>query len=59
MLDLMRRETIPGGELYPSQIISAISAAAGVQRFRLLQPLISIVANTGEIQVLGAIEYQP
>lgn len=47
----------PGGELFPNEIVAAINTAPGVQRFRLLSPLVSVQPLTGEIPVHGTITY--
>jgi uncharacterized phage protein gp47/JayE len=57
LLDFFVRTAEPGLEVYPSQIVGAINTAPGVKRFRLLDPLISIVPQVGEIAILGTLTF--
>jgi uncharacterized phage protein gp47/JayE len=57
LLDFFSHTTAPGEEIYPSQIIGAVNTAPGVTKFRLLNPLTSVVPDVGEIGVLGVITF--
>jgi uncharacterized phage protein gp47/JayE len=57
LLDFFVHTAEPGVEVFPSQIIGAINTAPGVTKFRLLDPLISIVPIVGEIGILGTITF--
>ncbi|EFH09380.1 baseplate J/gp47 family protein [Pseudoroseomonas cervicalis] len=55
LIGMLRRKGVPGGTIYTSDITSAISAAAGVERFTLVEPVTSIVMPAGHLPVLGTI----
>jgi uncharacterized phage protein gp47/JayE len=57
LLDFFVRTGAPGVEVYPSQIVGAINAAPGVQRFRLVDPITSIGPAVGEIAILGTLSF--
>lgn len=56
--DFFRREAVPGGTIYRSRIIEAISAAAGEFAHVLLEPAGNVVSEFGEIAVLGDLTFE-
>jgi len=54
---LLRREAVPGGTLFVSKIREAISIAAGENNNILNSPTADVVADTGELLVLGTITW--
>lgn len=58
LLDLHRREAVPGGTLLVSHIREAISSAAGETDHVLVSPVADVGVNVGELSVLGEITWQ-
>lgn len=56
--DFFRRESEPGGTVYISRLIEAISAASGEYAHRLVSPTVDIVAGTNQVSLLGDITWQ-
>lgn len=57
LVDLIRRESQPGGTLYLSHIREAISAAFGEIDHSLTTPSANVVSATGHIPVMGTITW--
>jgi uncharacterized phage protein gp47/JayE len=57
LLDMLVREAMPGGEIYPSQVIGAINAAPLVEKFRLVAPAASVLPDANHIVTLGTVTY--
>lgn len=57
LVDLIRREAVPGGTLLISRIRAAISAAAGEQNYTMSTPIADVVNTTGNITTLGTITW--
>jgi len=55
--DLLRRDAVPGGTIYLSRLIEAISVAAGESSHTLTAPAANVAHGTGEIAVPGAFTY--
>lgn len=55
--DFLRREGEPGATIYLSRINEAISVAQGEENHVLTSPVADIVLSTGEIPVIGAINF--
>lgn len=58
LLDLFNREAYPGCLIYMSKIWEAISIAAGVEHFTLIQPTSNIQMQAGVIPILNEIIYR-
>lgn len=56
--DLFRREALPGGTIPISHIREAVSIAEGETDHQVVTPSADVVANAGEISVLGVITFQ-
>lgn len=56
--DFFKREAVPGGVLYRSRLIEAISAAAGEFAHVLIAPAGNVEASFGEIAVLGDLTFE-
>lgn len=54
---MLRRQGAPGGTIFQSDNIGAISGAAGVTRFTLVAPAGRVTAPTGALPVLGSITW--
>jgi uncharacterized phage protein gp47/JayE len=57
LIDLIRRDTSPGGTLRLSRINEAISLAEGETDHVLTSPAADVARSTGEISVMGAITW--
>ena len=57
LVDLLRRESEPGGTLLLSHIKEAISRVAGETDHVLSAPVADVVLGTGEFAVMGAITW--
>lgn len=55
--DLLRRDAVPGGTIYLSRLIEAISVAAGESSHTLTAPAANVEHATGEIAVPGVFDY--
>lgn len=55
--DMLRRDAEPGGTIYRSRIIEAISTAAGEAHHALTLPAGDVAHATGHIAILGGITY--
>jgi len=55
--DMLRRDAEPGGTIYRSRIIEAISTAAGEAHHTLTLPAGDVAHATGHIAILGVITY--
>lgn len=56
---MFRRQGEPGGRIFQSDNISAISSADGVSRFSVLEPAGTVTAPPGALPVLGTIAWGP
>lgn len=56
--DFFRRESEPGGTVYLSRLIEAISAASGEYAHKLVAPTADITAAYNQISLLGSITWQ-
>ncbi len=59
LLDLLRREAQPGGTILVSHLREAVSIAAGENDHSLVSPAADVANATGEIAVLGTINWWP
>lgn len=57
LVAMLRRESQPGGTIYISKIREAISIAPGENNHVLNSPTVDIVADTGELPILGTITW--
>jgi uncharacterized phage protein gp47/JayE len=57
LADLFRREAVPGGTLPNSRLDEAISLGAGEYDHETLAPGGAVVTETGEMAILGAVEF--
>lgn len=55
--DLLRRDAVPGGTIYLSRLVEAISVAAGESNHTLTAPAANVEHATGEIAVAGVFDY--
>lgn len=55
--DLLRRDAEPGGTIYRSRIIEAVSVAAGESHNTVTVPAADVTHTTGEIATFGAITW--
>jgi uncharacterized phage protein gp47/JayE len=57
IIDLLRREAVPGGTILISHLREAISIAAGESDHELTSPVANVTHATGELAVLGTITW--
>ena len=57
IIDLLRREAVPGGTVLLSHLREAISIAAGEADHALTIPAANVTHATGELAVLGTITW--
>ncbi len=57
IVDFFYRESVPGGTIYLSRLMAAISCAAGVYRQRLVTPAADLVMPAGTLAVPGPITW--
>jgi uncharacterized phage protein gp47/JayE len=57
IIDLLRREAVPGGTILLSHLREAISIAAGEADHALTIPAANVTHATGELAVLGTITW--
>jgi len=57
IIDLLRREAVPGGTILLSHLREAISIAAGESDHVLTSPVANVTHATGELAVLGTITW--
>ena len=55
--DMLTERAEPGGVIYKSWIVEAISRAAGESHHQVTQPVGNLVPGVGEIAVLGTVTY--
>lgn len=58
LADLFTRDAEPGGTMWRSRLIEAISLAAGESHHELLLPSNDVTTGAGEIPALGDVEFQ-
>lgn len=57
LLDMIRREAEPGGDIPISKIWEAVSIATGETKHKITAPTDDTTHGTGEIAVLGTVTY--